>query len=88
MRQLLDLEGERLEIMDAHGVDMHVLALTSPGVQTLPAGEAVALAQRSNDLLAALIKRIRHALPALPRLRLRRRRQLPARLSALSRRWV
>lgn len=57
MRQLLDLEGERLEIMDAHGVDMQVLALTSPGVQTLPAGEAVAMAERSNDLLAALIKR-------------------------------
>lgn len=57
MRQLLDLEGERLEIMDAHRVDMQVLALTSPGVQTLPAGEAVALSQRSNDLLAALIQR-------------------------------
>lgn len=57
MRQLLDLEGERLEIMDAHGVHMQVLALTSPGVQTLPADMAVALAQRSNDLLAALIKR-------------------------------
>ena len=57
MRQLLDLEDERLAIMDAHGVDMHVLALTSPGVQTLPAPEAVAMAERSNDLLAALVKR-------------------------------
>jgi len=57
MRQLLDVEGERLEIMDAHGVDMHVLALTSPGVQTLPAQEAVGVAERGNDLLAELIKR-------------------------------
>jgi len=57
MRQLLDLEEERLAIMDAHGVDMHVLALTSPGVQTLPARDAVPLAARSNDLLAALVKR-------------------------------
>ncbi|HWJ69918.1 MAG TPA: amidohydrolase family protein [Sphingobium sp.] len=57
MRQLLDLESERMAIMDARGVDMHVLALTSPGVQTLPAAEAVAMAGRSNDLLAELIKR-------------------------------
>jgi len=57
MRQLLDLEGERLEIMDAEGVDMHVLSLTSPGVQTLAADEAVAMAQRGNDLLAALTER-------------------------------
>lgn len=57
MRQLLDLEGERLEIMDTHGVDMHVLALTSPGVQTMQADEAVAMAVRSNDLLAEVIKR-------------------------------
>ncbi|TKD52070.1 amidohydrolase [Sphingomonas baiyangensis] len=57
MRQLLDLEDERLTVMDAHGVDMHVLALTSPGVQSLHAPDAVALARRSNDLLAALIAR-------------------------------
>jgi len=57
MRQLLDLEEERVAIMDAHGVDMHVLALTSPGVQTLPSDEAVAMAVRSNDLLAELVRR-------------------------------
>jgi len=57
MRQLLDVEGERLEIMDAYGVDMHVLSLTSPGVQTLPADDAVSMARRSNDLLAAVIER-------------------------------
>ena len=32
-RRLLDADGERLEIMDRDGVDMHVLSLTSPGVQ-------------------------------------------------------
>jgi predicted TIM-barrel fold metal-dependent hydrolase len=57
MRQLLDLESERIAIMDAHGVDMHVLALTSPGVQTLPADAAVAMARRSNDLLAEITRR-------------------------------
>ena len=36
-RQLLDLDGERLEIMDANGVDVQVLSLTAPGVQTFPA---------------------------------------------------
>jgi hypothetical protein len=32
-RQLLDLEDERLEIMDANGVDVQLLSLTAPGVQ-------------------------------------------------------
>ena len=30
-RQLLDLEDERLEIMDANGVDVQLLSLTAPG---------------------------------------------------------
>ena len=29
-RQLLDLDGERLEIMDANGVDVQLLSLTAP----------------------------------------------------------
>ncbi|HEY2507691.1 MAG TPA: amidohydrolase family protein [Streptosporangiaceae bacterium] len=53
-RQLLDV-AERLAIMDAHGVDMHLLSLTAPGVQTLPAGQAAALAARVNDWLAETI---------------------------------
>jgi len=44
-RQLLDLEGERLEIMAANGVDVHLLSLTAPGVQTFRVAEAVALAR-------------------------------------------
>ena len=31
LRRLLDLEGERLQIMDQAGVDIHVLSMTSPG---------------------------------------------------------
>lgn len=57
LRQLLDIEEERVAIMDAEGVDMHVLALTSPGVQTLPVPEAVAMARRTNDLMAELVRR-------------------------------
>lgn len=56
-RQLIDLEEERLALMDANGVDMHLLALTSPGVQMFPADQAVAMARLANDRLAALIAR-------------------------------
>ncbi len=56
-RQLLDTDGERLEIMDANGVDVHLLSLTAPGVQTFPAAEAAALARLANDRLAAVISR-------------------------------
>ncbi len=56
-RQLLDLEDERLQIMDANGVDVHLLSLTAPGVQTLDNGAATLLAARVNDQLAEVIAR-------------------------------
>jgi 5-carboxyvanillate decarboxylase len=56
-RQLLDLEDERLQIMDGNGVDVHLLSLTAPGVQTLPDDRAIALAALVNDRLAAVIGR-------------------------------
>jgi 5-carboxyvanillate decarboxylase len=51
LRQLLDLEDERLRIMDANGVDKHLLSLTSPGVQMFDADTATELAAISNDVL-------------------------------------
>ena len=54
-RQLLDLEDERLAIMDANGVDVHVLSLTAPGVQTLADSQAIALASLVNNRLAEVI---------------------------------
>jgi 5-carboxyvanillate decarboxylase len=54
-RQLLDLEDERLQIMDANGVDVQLLSLTAPGVQTFPPAEGAALARLANDRLAELI---------------------------------
>src|SRR5580704_12211118 len=48
-RQLLDLFDERLRIMDEYDVDMHLLALTSTGVQMMPADKAVEVAQIGND---------------------------------------
>ncbi|HWW65280.1 MAG TPA: amidohydrolase family protein [Sphingomonadaceae bacterium] len=54
---LLDLGGERLATMDRHGVDMHVLLLTSPGVQLLAPDVGADLAALANDRLAEAIAR-------------------------------
>ncbi|MFW3115895.1 hypothetical protein MHAE_19196 [Mycobacterium haemophilum DSM 44634] len=54
---LIDLDDVRLQIMDANGVDMQVLSLTSPGVQTLDDNQAVGLVAEANDLLAEAIAR-------------------------------
>jgi 5-carboxyvanillate decarboxylase len=56
-RRLLDADGERLEIMDRDGVAMHVLSLTSPGVQLFDAATAVSMAKLANDRLAEVIAR-------------------------------
>lgn len=56
-RQLLDIGPERLSIMDATGVDMHLLSVTIPGVQMFPPDQADALAVATNDELAATIVR-------------------------------
>lgn len=55
-RRLLDFTGERLQGMDAAGLDVQVLSLMSPGIQaeTDPA-VAVAGAASVNDLLASVI---------------------------------
>jgi 5-carboxyvanillate decarboxylase len=57
MRRLLDVDHERISIMDQAGVDMHLLSLTSPGVQCLDADAGTALAALANDQLAETIKR-------------------------------
>lgn len=56
-RRLLDLEDERLERMDANGISMQLLLLTSPGVQLLPADVAVGVAEDANDQVAEVIGR-------------------------------
>jgi 5-carboxyvanillate decarboxylase len=57
LRGLLDLEGERLRVMDEYGVDMQVLSLTSPGVQMFDADTATDLAIVANDVLVETIRR-------------------------------
>jgi 5-carboxyvanillate decarboxylase len=55
-QRLLDLDDERLRIMDDAGVSMHLLAMTSTGVQQFSADKAAALAGIGNDRLAQAIK--------------------------------
>jgi predicted TIM-barrel fold metal-dependent hydrolase len=55
--RLLDLDGGRLAEMDANGVDVHILSLTSPGVQMFDAATAVVLARQSNDRLSEAVRR-------------------------------
>jgi 5-carboxyvanillate decarboxylase len=55
--RLLDLEDERLQIMDRDGVSMHVLSLTSTGVQMMDPDRAAEVAIAANDQLAAAIRK-------------------------------
>jgi uncharacterized protein len=57
LEQLCDLGDRRLADMDAAGIDVQVLSLTSPGAEQLDATEAVALAREANDHLADAIRR-------------------------------
>ena len=57
MNCLTDMDALRLRHMDEAGVDMQVLALTSPGVQVMDPQVAVEFARQSNDFLAAAIRR-------------------------------
>jgi 2,3-dihydroxybenzoate decarboxylase/5-carboxyvanillate decarboxylase len=54
---LTDLEDERLKIMDDNGVSMHLLSLTSPGVQMFDADLACEMATLANDRVAEVVQR-------------------------------
>jgi predicted TIM-barrel fold metal-dependent hydrolase len=55
--RLLDLDDERIRIMDQAGIDMQVLLLTSTGVQMFEPDQAVEIASIANDRLAEAIAR-------------------------------
>jgi 5-carboxyvanillate decarboxylase len=57
MRCLVDLDNIRIGHMDEAGIDIQVLALTSPGVQVMDASTAVRVARNANDELAAAVAR-------------------------------
>lgn len=56
-RRLLEIGEERIAAMDDQGVDVQVLSLNSPGVQSLDPGDAVGVARDANDALAEAIAR-------------------------------
>jgi 2,3-dihydroxybenzoate decarboxylase len=55
--RLQDMGARRLADMDAAGIDMQIVSLTSPGVQVLKADAAVAMARLANDQLAEAVRR-------------------------------
>jgi len=57
IERLQDIGERRIADMDAAGVAMHILSLTSPGVQVFDPATAVAFAKSSNDQLAAAIRK-------------------------------
>lgn len=55
LKKLLDTADMRIRTMDENNVDVHLLALTSPGVQMFTPREAVRLAKIANDRLAEVV---------------------------------
>ena len=55
-QRLIDLGEGRIADMDASGIDMQVISITSPGVQVLEPNLARELAQDANDHLSAAVK--------------------------------
>lgn len=56
--RLLDIQSERLRLMDAHGIETMILSLNSPAVQAVTDPAAASeLARRANDILAEQIAR-------------------------------
>ncbi|MFG2076488.1 amidohydrolase family protein [Nonomuraea maritima] len=54
--ELCDLGEGRIAAMDAAGIDVQVLSLTSPGLEQLGADEAVTPARETNDVLARAVR--------------------------------
>lgn len=57
MADLLDMGEGRVRGMDAAGVDIQLLSVTSPGVQKFAPDTAIALARQANDIMYDTIKK-------------------------------
>jgi hypothetical protein len=55
--RVCDVGANRLAEMDAAGIDMQVLSLTSPGVEQMETADAIVLARDTNDFLADAVKK-------------------------------
>lgn len=52
-KRLLDIQDDRLRLMDAHGMEMMILSLNAPAIQAIPSPvKANEIAIRANDYLA------------------------------------
>jgi len=54
--RLSDIGSRRLADMDASGIDLQILSLTSPGVQVFDAATATAIASETNDQVAEAVR--------------------------------
>jgi len=81
---LLDVGEGRIAAMDDAGIDTAVLSLTTPGLQNLPAAEAVALQVAVNDGLAEAVRRRPDACRGSRRWRPRHRPPRPTNCGARS----
>src|ERR1700742_3469618 len=55
-RRLFDLDADRIAAMDETGLDVQVLSLTAPGVQSLEPADATALQRASNDFISETVR--------------------------------
>ena len=57
LAELFDLGDGRVAAMDAAGIDMQALSLTSPGVEQLPVEEAKTASRRTNAAIGEAVRR-------------------------------
>ena len=56
--RLLDIHSKRLALMDKHGIEMMIMALNSPAIQSIPnAKRAADVARKANDTLAEEVRK-------------------------------
>ncbi len=57
IQDVCDLGAGRIAEMDAGGLDMQILSLTTPGVEQMNAADAIAFSRESNDYIAEAVNK-------------------------------